>query len=697
MKKHFLRLMVIFTLIACLAVPTVSFAAGGSAVTLDLSTVTPSNSGTGWSCNASGDTLTLESGYTFTLTGTMVAAVGTVDLYGEITSAPVFGSIAVTVEPGGVISGGDGYSNVEFHSGTISGGTFNSDVDNMGGTINGGTFNGKVASEHSGTISGGTFNGTVTNDSTITNGTFNGTVTNEDNGKISGGTFASGQLVTSSGSITDGSFAGQVTLTGKISGGTFTDKVQLNSRAAEITKGTFSGAVNNASGTISGGTFNSAVTNSGTIKDGTFNRDVTSSGDILGGTFAKGQTVTSSGNIAGGSFAGQVALTGKISGGTFNSAVTNSGSITDGTFSGAVTNKAGGSVSGGSFSGGVDNSGTVTGGAFSGPVTNKAGGAISGGTFSAAKNNTDNYGVISGGKFACSVVNRAGGVISKGTFSGNVNNSGSIEGGTFLGEEAYNNKAKGGCVVYNENGGTIVSGVFRCFFWNESGGTVSGGTYWGIITNLGDPITSPKVKFGVVKETRDTSVVSGANTVANGSNYTAVFAADAGYWLDDSFLTIILNGDMASVHFTLDPATGKLIIKAAAKENLKGPMELTIAALPDYKVKFNANGGKGGMADEVFHYTEKKALTEGAFTREGYVFAGWNTAADGSGKAYADGQAVKSLDVHLTGTVTLYAQWTEASDASVQTGDMMDMTLYIWLAAASAAFIAMVLIKKKKS
>jgi uncharacterized repeat protein (TIGR02543 family) len=46
------------------------------------------------------------------------------------------------------------------------------------------------------------------------------------------------------------------------------------------------------------------------------------------------------------------------------------------------------------------------------------------------------------------------------------------------------------------------------------------------------------------------------------------------------------------------------------------------------------------------------ALTANAFTRTGYTFSGWNTAANGTGTAYADGATYP-----FTASATLYAQW----------------------------------------
>jgi uncharacterized repeat protein (TIGR02543 family) len=75
--------------------------------------------------------------------------------------------------------------------------------------------------------------------------------------------------------------------------------------------------------------------------------------------------------------------------------------------------------------------------------------------------------------------------------------------------------------------------------------------------------------------------------------------------------------------------------------------------LPSYTVSFNANGGTGTMAAETANVPT--ALTANGFSRAGYTYAGWNTAADGSGTGYGDGATYP-----FTASVTLYAQWTAA-------------------------------------
>lgn len=77
-----------------------------------------------------------------------------------------------------------------------------------------------------------------------------------------------------------------------------------------------------------------------------------------------------------------------------------------------------------------------------------------------------------------------------------------------------------------------------------------------------------------------------------------------------------------------------------------------------YKVRFDANGGTGAMADQSHTYDRKQALTASAFAREGYRFTGWNTRPDGTGKSFTDKQTVADLLTHENAVGTLYAQWT---------------------------------------
>lgn len=70
-----------------------------------------------------------------------------------------------------------------------------------------------------------------------------------------------------------------------------------------------------------------------------------------------------------------------------------------------------------------------------------------------------------------------------------------------------------------------------------------------------------------------------------------------------------------------------------------------------YTLRFNANGGEGTMGDLTYTHGQDQSLTKCGFTRAGYDFLGWATAADG-GVVYHDQQSLS-----ITQDTTLYAVW----------------------------------------
>lgn len=103
-----------------------------------------------------------------------------------------------------------------------------------------------------------------------------------------------------------------------------------------------------------------------------------------------------------------------------------------------------------------------------------------------------------------------------------------------------------------------------------------------------------------------------------------------------------------------------------------------------YKVRFDANGGTGAMAEQSHTYDRKQALTASAFTREGYRFTGWNTRGDGKGKAFTDEQTVSNLLAHDGAVGTLYAQWQRIPETALPwSGGTMTHNLTTILGGAS--------------
>ena len=84
---------------------------------------------------------------------------------------------------------------------------------------------------------------------------------------------------------------------------------------------------------------------------------------------------------------------------------------------------------------------------------------------------------------------------------------------------------------------------------------------------------------------------------------------------------------------------------------------ISVKYVPHYTIKFNSNGAMGlGISDSIeVNAGEDYRLPEVTGTRDGYVFNGWNTEANGSGESYDDLGTIKGLKDKEE--ITLYAQW----------------------------------------
>ncbi len=142
-------------------------------------------------------------------------------------------------------------------------------------------------------------------------------------------------------------------------------------------------------------------------------------------------------------------------------------------------------------------------------------------------------------------------------------------------------------------------------------------------------------------------------------------------------------------------------------DNKKTDEEITPTVSTKYTVKYNANGGEGKQDDVTAEKGKEVKVLSNVFKRQGYTFTGWNTEADGSGTAYAEGDALI-----VNSDLTLYAQWkknagaatstkasatsaktSSSSKSSPKTGDQ-NMELYVLLLLAASAVTAFVYKKK---
>lgn len=93
----------------------------------------------------------------------------------------------------------------------------------------------------------------------------------------------------------------------------------------------------------------------------------------------------------------------------------------------------------------------------------------------------------------------------------------------------------------------------------------------------------------------------------------------------------------------------------AIHENMTLFAQWVAAPATKCTVTFDANGGAGSMDVLTADLGTTVTLPASTFTRDGYVFAGWNTTADGTGTAIVNGGQLT-----LGSDATLYAQWKTA-------------------------------------
>ena len=202
-----------------------------------------------------------------------------------------------------------------------------------------------------------------------------------------------------------------------------------------------------------------------------------------------------------------------------------------------------------------------------------------------------------------------------------------------------------GAIVGLLNNGTVTN----CCYYNST-------TYYNVVdANYPNPINNSGRARKVTKGTGIASISPAATVPANGFVYN-----NETYYREGVELTLTYDSTVSEGYHVVCSANGTAIEGNTYTVNsTDGDVTLTAVIAPiTYTVSFNANGGTGeAMANQGFTYDEEQQLTANSYTRTNYIFAGWNTKANGSGNSYADQQSVSNLTTANGTTVILYAQW----------------------------------------
>lgn len=113
-------------------------------------------------------------------------------------------------------------------------------------------------------------------------------------------------------------------------------------------------------------------------------------------------------------------------------------------------------------------------------------------------------------------------------------------------------------------------------------------------------------------------------------------------------------------NFRQIPSTGVSSIESISKINLDIALDCTYVDFDPNGGKFDPNGGTYSSGQMLPNHGSMP-LKSCPFTRDGYIFSGWNTKADGSGTAFDDRGIItyRSDKFEDPSEPTLYAQWTE--------------------------------------
>ena len=306
---------------------------------------------------------------------------------------------------------------------------------------------------------------------------------------------------------------------------------------------------------------------------------------------------------------------------------------------------------------------TMNGGYITGNKADKGGGVYvqSGGTF-----------LMNGGHVAKNDANNGGGVfvtyngtftLNDATISGNTAVQG---GGVYLNSTCTFNMTDGVICGNSANQGGAVN-ITSSSTFTMSGGTIFGNRAF----NGGGGV----VNYGTI-EVSGTSVI--AENVLNGTlnSTTGLYELGASGSINNvhlasgKLITVNTLSSGTSIGVTMADGTGTFtsgggryaescyffsdntyyVVVADGSGNLK-----LADAPPSITITFDANGGSGTMSPQAAYQNIAGYLHANTFTREGYIFTGWNEAANGSGRSYIDTEIFK-----LASSVTLYAQWEKA-------------------------------------
>lgn len=162
-------------------------------------------------------------------------------------------------------------------------------------------------------------------------------------------------------------------------------------------------------------------------------------------------------------------------------------------------------------------------------------------------------------------------------------------------------------------------------------------------------------------------------TLANSANWTGTYAPTGGGTLTPG-ASITLNQPMKTGwHFVSWTNASGTVLSYDANFPTTAPTSSTTytanVARNTYKVRYDANGGVGTMAESNHTYGVASNLRTNTFTKNGATFVGWSKSSTATTADYTDGQSISTESSTNGGIVLLYAVWRAATNMFIYTNN----------------------------
>lgn len=205
-------------------------------------------------------------------------------------------------------------------------------------------------------------------------------------------------------------------------------------------------------------------------------------------------------------------------------------------------------------------------------------------------------------------------------------------------------------IIISANTGSLTKAGYRLSGWNtsENGSGAPyafGATYSGATNITLYPVWAVVVSYAVTYDSKGGSAVSAGSFESGGNISSAPTPPNKASF---TFAGWSATDGGAVITFPYTPGVTSAITLFATWNAIREPEVVSAPVVITHRIELRGPN----VIQTMPAISGKVQISKNTFTRKGYVFAGWNTQANGSGVAYAD-----EAQIDLNADLVLHAQW----------------------------------------